>query len=164
MRPGAIQYKDLATRYGGEVEVVSAITAADIVSTRFAVPAGATFDVVLSAARPTFSVVYGPRATFAMTSTESANSASVQLDGAVAAGRAGSLVPMAIATPAVLAGQLPTEVFVVTSGALVARSTAQSPSTSVTVAGDKVTVRGDTDHDGAPDLVFETTWAALVTP
>jgi len=170
-----ITYKGLAARYDGEVEVVSAISdpEADTISTRFAVPADRTFDIVLSAGEPTFSVSYGAGTTFASTSTESTRSASVKLDGTVAAGVAAGtgavgsatgMVAMAIATPSALAGPPPTDLFVATSGVIVTRSIADDLSTSVTIVGDNLTVRGDTDRNGAPDLSFDTTWAGLITP
>lgn len=161
----SIKFDGLTTRYNGLANVVAGATSATAVTTSFTVPAGRTFDIVLSMAQPTFSMTYGAGTTFARTEDTANQSSSVKLDGAVNAGAAIGTVPLVIATPTKLEGTTSeASVFVGTSGVIATKSTAQNLATSTTLNGANATVSGDTDGNGSLDLVFDTTWVALNTP
>jgi len=134
-----------------------------------AVPDGHSLSALLTAyqagkALPAISVEYGAGTTFDVSDTSTPNSATRKLNGVVVMSAAGASMRLAISTPSALLGTTSTGLFVPSSGVINTTTTDENLATSTTVSGVRASVSGDSDRDGSLDLVFDSSWSALVTP
>ena len=153
------------SQYEGVLDINSSVTANNVYGFSLAVPAGKTFSDTMSGGGNTpIRLVYNAAATFAETAVVTPNTASLKLDGSVSVG-VGSLgsLPLLIATPVALSGTESTGTFVANSGVININSTSRNLATSTTFSGANASVSGDSDGNGSLDLVFDSTWAALVS-
>ena len=158
-------------RYDGVANVVFGMTGGgNSTGLNFAIPAGKSFSTLITPyvagkAMTAVSIEYGAGTTFAGSDAVTPNSASRKLDGSIVMSTGGAAsLPLAISTRSTLSGTTTTGLFVPTSGVIATKATDENIATSTTVSGVRATVSGDTDGDGSLDLVFDSSWSALMTP
>jgi large repetitive protein len=130
----------------------------------FNVPTGQLFDMTRDPTGGALNLSYAAGTTFKAVDVVSPNSASRKLDGQVDISTATTnATPLTIAMPTALSGTIDSAGnFVATTGAMSTKATNMNLATSVSVSGTTTTVNGDTDKNGVMDLVFTTTWEALL--
>ena len=158
-------------RYQGDFEFIQRTTNGLNSSVEtFTVPSGYVLAVnALTGTTSAFVLSYGPGLTFEAGDVTSPNSATRKITGPVVAtlprlpsGR------LTFATPTTLTGtRTAANLFLPIAGVFnvsVESQGSQTLATSTTVNTGGVTVSGDSDGNGSLDLVFNATWAALLTP
>jgi hypothetical protein len=159
------RFPTTTTKFNGTVDTEYIVADASNSSTiSFNVPAAEFFDVTRNPTGSALKLSYALGTTFKAVDVVNPNSASRKLDGQVDVSTATTnATPLTIATPSALVGTIDSSGnFVATTGAMLTKATNMNLATSVSVSGTTTTVSGDTDKNSTMDLVFTTTWQALL--
>jgi hypothetical protein len=150
----------MTSKFNGSVDMdveISPISA----TFKFAVPADQTMVAEVGSSTGSYKLAHAQGTTF--TRKQFLSVTTDKLDGAITMTVNGDSRSVTVETPTALSGSLSTDsfaLFVPTAGEFNIKS--GDLSTSVSVNGNTVTVRGDSDGNGSLDLSFSTSWRALM--
>jgi hypothetical protein len=162
MRSLRASRNSLTTTHDGTVDMVSGVQGGSVFSTRFTVASSQEYAFVI----PGVGYGFKPTATFSATETLTAagSSLSLRLDGPVGVSVPPDSDDLAFTTPGPVVGPIRSGRFSAESGSLTTAVASRRVRATVGFNGASASVSADTNDDGAADITFDTSWAALVTP
>lgn len=152
------RFGSLRTGYSGLLNASTNNANANVRTINFIVPTGPDFLQLTSGV----GVFFRPGTAATVIQSDAPATISYKFSGDVSITSLGNTNNLRVDTTTPIAGPLVSGQFSPNAGVLEVKDTGLNITTSSTISGNTITVRGDTDRNGSLDLVFTTTWASLI--